>query len=48
MFYFINKVALTCVSNRELFAGSLESAYSLNLGTQELLGKARGETLALL
>ena len=31
-----------------LFAGSLEAAYSLNLGAREILGKGGGETLALL
>ena len=32
----------------ELFAGSLESAYSLNWGAREIWGKGEGETLALL
>ena len=32
----------------ELFAGSLEAAYSLNWGAQEIWGKGGGETLALL
>ena len=31
-----------------LFAGSLESAYSLNWGALQFLGKGGGETLALL
>ena len=31
-----------------LVAGSLESAYSLNWGTLQFLGKGGGETLALL
>ena len=30
-----------------LIAGSLESAYSLNWGAQEIWGKGGGETLAL-
>ena len=30
------------------FAGSLESAYSLNQGAREIWGKGEGETLALL
>ena len=30
------------------FAGSLEAAYSLNLGAREIWGKGGGETLALL
>ena len=30
------------------FAGSLEAAYSLNWGAQEIWGKGGGETLALL
>ena len=30
------------------FAGSLESAYSLNWGAREIWGKGGGETLALL
>ena len=30
------------------FAGSLESAYSLNWGAREIWGKGEGETLALL
>ena len=32
----------------QVFAGSLESAYSLNWGAQEIWGKGEGETLALL
>ena len=36
-----------CWSNF-IFAGSLEAAYSLNWGAQEILGKGGGETLALL
>ena len=31
-----------------IIAGSLESAYSLNWGAQEIWGKDGGETLALL
>ena len=31
-----------------IFAGSLEAAYSLNWGAQEIWGKGGGETLALL
>ena len=31
-----------------IFAGSLESAYPLNSGAQEIWGKGGGETLALL
>ena len=31
-----------------VFAGSLEAAYSLNCGAQEICGKGGGETLALL
>ena len=31
-----------------LIAGSLEAAYSLNWGAQEIWGKGGGETLALL
>ena len=31
-----------------LIAGSLEAAYSLNLGAREIWGKGGGETLALL
>ena len=31
-----------------VIAGSLEAAYSLNLGAQEIWGKDGGETLALL
>ena len=33
---------------RFIIAGSLESAYSLNWGAQEIWGKSGGETLALL
>ena len=33
---------------RSLVAGSLEAAYSLNWGAQEIWGKGGGETLALL
>ena len=32
----------------DIFAGSLEAAYSLNWGAQEIWGKGGGETLALL
>ena len=32
----------------DVIAGSLEAAYSLNWGAQEILGKGGGETLALL
>ena len=32
----------------QLIAGSLEAAYSLNWGAQEIWGKGGGETLALL
>ena len=35
-------------SKMSFFAGSLESAYSLNWGAQEIWGKGEGETLALL
>ena len=31
-----------------LIAGSLESAYSLNKGTQKIWGKGGGKTMALL
>ena len=39
----INSDSLHCV-----IAGSLEAAYSLNWGAQEIWGKGGGETLALL
>ena len=32
----------------QIFAGSLEAAYSLNWGAREIWGKGGGETLALL
>ena len=35
-------------SSLGLIAGSLEAAYSLNWGAQEIWGKGGGETLALL
>ena len=36
------------MGNEIIFAGSLEAAYSLNWGAQEIWGKGGGETLALL
>ena len=33
---------------KKMIAGSLEAAYSLNWGAQEIWGKGGGETLALL
>ena len=39
---------LVYVNNIAVIAGSLEAAYSLNWGAQEILGKGGGETLALL
>ena len=38
-------ILLECIL---VFAGSLEAAYSLNLGAREIWGKGGGETLALL
>ena len=38
----------TVNSKFHLIADSLESAYSLNLGAQEIWGKGGGDTLALL
>ena len=35
-------------TDTSIFAGSLEAAYSLNLGAQKIWGKGGGETLALL
>ena len=35
-------------NDKTLIAGSLEAAYSLNWGAQEIWGKGGGETLALL
>ena len=40
-----NPVILTYLCT---FAGSLQAAYSLNWGAQEIWGKGGGETLALL
>ena len=36
------------INYMKLIAGSLEAAYSLNWGAQEIWGKGGGETLALL
>ena len=41
------KVQLHLEKN-SIVAGSLEAAYSLNWGAQEIWGKGGGETLALL
>ena len=37
-----------CWKIMHILAGSLEAAYSLNWGAQEIWGKGGGETLALL
>ena len=44
----IFKTYLTVISLDHSFAGSLEAAYSLNWGAQEIRRKGGGETLALL
>ena len=41
-------VSLCATYNRDVIAGSLEAAYSLNWGAREIWGKGGGETLALL
>ena len=44
----IKGILVKIESEAALFAGSLEAAYSLNWGAQEIWGKGGGETLALL
>ena len=41
-------ISITHCHFNQLIAGSLEAAYSLNWGAQEIWGKGGGETLALL
>ena len=46
--YFIVINVIFKMDHIKLIAGSLESAYSLNWGALQFLGKGGGETLALL
>ena len=41
-------IIMSIMQNVTFIAGSLESAYSLNWGALQFLGKGGGETLALL